>query len=113
MRAALAPHRLVVVATGTQDVEILHSAENQGAIVITSDVWFLKELFRLPATDRKCFTRAGVVQVPGEWEKVQGRLTEYLPLIEAVYRITRGRSGNQRIGINLAKTEIRIMDPRV
>lgn len=56
--------------------------------------------------------RAGVIQIPGEWDLARRRLVDYLPIIEAVYRLARSRPGDQRLGIDLSQSQIRIHDPR-
>lgn len=111
MRAILAPHVMDSVQISARDQEILRTAELQSAIVLTSDTWFLRELYRLPFGHRHCFTKAGVIQIPGEWDRAQRRLIDYLPVIEAVHRLNRARPGDQRVGIDLSQTQIRIHDP--
>jgi hypothetical protein len=107
----LANHSVQQVTIKAMDQEILRSAEDQGAIVIVQDKWFLKQLYRLPRHDRRCLRKAGVIQLPGEWDKAEIRLRKYLPLIELAYQICMLQPDDRRLGINLATTEIRIFDP--
>jgi hypothetical protein len=111
MRSILAPHVMTAVQIRALDQEILRTAELQSAIVITADKWFLKELYRYPPGHRHCFARAGVIQLPGEWDRARQRLADYLPVIEAVFRLRRSATIDQRIGIDLSQAQIRIHEP--
>ncbi|MFT4038614.1 MAG: hypothetical protein QM692_10575, partial [Thermomicrobiales bacterium] len=64
----VSPHFVIVEPSETPDEAILFHAESNGLIVITADTWFLQELTRFPLTHKLAYRRAGVVQVPGEWE---------------------------------------------
>jgi hypothetical protein len=111
MRNILAAHVMRSVQIGVRDQEILRTAEVHSAIVVTSDTWFLKELFRFPFGHKNCWTKAGVILLPGEWDKAQRRLIDYLPVIEAVHRLNRARPGDQRVAIDLSQARIHIYDP--
>lgn len=93
------------------DPEILRTAELASAVVVTADKWFLQELYRFPVGHRHCFKRAGVIQLPSEWDRAKQRLIEYLPIIEVVYHLSRTRKDDQRVGIDLSQTRIHIYDP--
>jgi hypothetical protein len=110
IRGILAGHAIQQVQISAKDQEILESAEQQSAIVMTPDAWFLKELYRFPWGHQRCRRRAGVVQLPGEWDRAQRRLTHYLPVIEAVCRLNAARPEDRRVGIDLSQREIRIFD---
>jgi hypothetical protein len=83
MHAILAPHVVSSVQISARDQEILRTAELQSAIIVTSDTWFLRELYRVPFGHKHCLTKAGVIQLPGD----------------------------QRVGIDFSQTQIRIYDP--
>ncbi len=100
-------HRITPVQISFKDPAILRSAEEVGAVVVTADVWFLRELYRLPHNHRYRFRRAGVVQLPGEWGIARPKIEEYLPMIELIWR-QRQEQANARMGIDLSGTEIRI-----
>lgn len=102
-------HQASSVTVGFKDPAILRIAEQLGAIVITADTWFLKELFRHPPSHQQGFRRAGVIQVSGEWSQARARLLEYLPVIEAVYRVRLLQPGRP-LGINLSTREVRIIE---
>ena len=78
---------------------------------MTADRWFLRELFRYPSAHRRRYVRAGVVQLPGEWSAARQRILDYLPIIEVVYQMRR-RQVDQRLGVDLAGSTVRIMDAR-
>jgi hypothetical protein len=111
IKAILAGHRIEPVDLQSFDPEILRSAEQQSAIVIVQDKGFLRNLYRFLREDPRCMRRAGVVCLPGEWEKARARLTKYLPLIELLCQIARRQPHDQRLGIDLSQAEIRIKDP--
>ena len=99
-------HRVTAVRVGVEDQAILGMAEEMGAIVVTADKWFLRELFRFPVGHAKCYQAAGVVQVPGTWAAAHARLTTYLPVVEL-----RKTQSDRRIAIDLSQREIRIREP--
>lgn len=102
-------HRATAVQVGFKDPAILVTAEEEHAVVITADTWFLTELYRFPFGSRRHrFFRAGVVQVPGTWAEVRPRITDYLPVIEQVY-LLRLTQPDQRLGIDLCGATIRIL----
>jgi hypothetical protein len=100
-------HRVTPVQVGFKDPAILIAAEQEEAVIVTADKWFLTELFRFPAEHRRRYRKAGVVLVPGEWEAAQPRLVDNLLVIEAVYQVRLERD-DRRMGINLSRAEIRI-----
>jgi hypothetical protein len=89
---------------------ILTRAEETGSVVITADKWFLEELLQYPPRHRGCYTRAGVIQVPGTWAAARLRLTTYLPIIEYLVEVRRSQA-DQRVAMNLSRREIRIHEP--
>lgn len=111
MRGILVGHALNFVTIAAKDQEILRSAEINAQVVLTSDTWFLKELYRLPFGHARCFREAGVIQLPGEWDKAARRLQQYLPVIDAVYRLSQARPDDHRVGIDLSQSLIHIRDP--
>jgi hypothetical protein len=94
----------------TENPVILASAEETGSVVITADTWFLAELLQNPPGHGDCYTRAGVIQVPGTWIAAHVRLTTYLPVIEYLVALRRDQA-DQRVAINLSRREIRIHEP--
>jgi hypothetical protein len=104
-------HRVTPVQIGFKDTAILVTAEQTGAVIITADTWFLTELYRLPAGHKNRYRRAGVVQVPGEWGTARQRITDYLPVIEHVYRLRREQE-DLRVGVDLSGTTIRILEAK-
>lgn len=110
-RRAAGPHVVVVAKRKTPDAAILRTAEENGQIVITADTWFLRELTRYPLTHKLAYRRAGVVQVPGEWEPAQRRLARFLPLIETMHHLAHAHALDHRVGVNLSRAEIRIFAP--
>lgn len=95
---------------GSSDPSIMARAERIGSVVVTADTWFLDELLRYPPGHRRCFTRAGVVKVPGEWAMARRRIADYLPIVEAVYELRRTQP-DQRVAIDLSQRWIRIFEP--
>jgi hypothetical protein len=104
-------HQATPVQIGAEDPAILVTADQVGAVIVTADAWFLRESFRLPTEHRRRSVRAGVVQLPGEWSAARQRILDYLPIIEMVYQ-RRRRLVDQRLGIDLAGSTVRITDPR-
>lgn len=107
----LTAYDVIQLAPGTDDLEILDRTESDGRIVVTADVWFLRELVRLPVTSPRAYRRAGVVQVPGEWEPAQRRLARFLPLIETMHHLAHAHPLDHRVGVNLSRAEIRLFAP--
>lgn len=104
-------HTIEQVDLSAKDPEILRSAEQRGAILVVQDKWFLRELYRLPCDHRHCFRHAGVIKLPGEWDKAEPRLIKYLSVIEELYRLAQLHAEDHRIGVDLSRAEIRIIDP--
>jgi hypothetical protein len=67
-------------------------------------------IFRYPPGHSRCFTRAGVLQVPGTWAMARMRITNYLPIIEALY-VLRSAQPDRRVAIDLSRRVIRIPEP--
>jgi hypothetical protein len=103
-------HRATLVQVTSEDPEILSTAENTGGLVVTADHWFLNELFRYPVGHRKCYKRAGVIQVPGTWSAARLRLITYLPVIEFLSML-RSEQPDRRVAIDLSQREMRIREP--
>lgn len=103
-------HRSTPVQVGLKDPAILVTAAEVGAVIVTADHWFLRELYRYPLGHKRQYGAAGVVQVLGEWATTRQRLTDYLPVVEAVYQLRRSQP-DQRLGIDLSQTMIRIHGP--
>lgn len=103
-------HRVTPVKVKSADAAILTRAEKTSSIVITADTWFLEELFRYPVGHRRCYERAGVIQVPGTWATARVRLTTYLPVIEVLVEV-RGAQPDRRVAIDLSRRVIRIPEP--
>lgn len=102
-------HLVKAVQVGFKDPSILVTADQEGATIVTADHWFLSELFCYPIGHHKRYTRAGVVQVAGEWDVAKRRIEEYLPVIEAVFLVRRHQS-DPRLGIDLSGATIRIVE---
>jgi hypothetical protein len=103
-------HLVTPAAIGSSDATILARAEETSSIIVTADKWFLDELFRYPVGHRRCFRFAGVIQVPGVWTMTRLRITNYLPIVEALYAI-RGDQPDRRVAIDLSRRWIRIWEP--
>jgi hypothetical protein len=104
-------HQVMPVQVGFKDQAILVTAEQVGAIIVTADVWFLRELFRLPSSHHRRYRRAGIVQVPGDWGLARPLIEEYLPIIEVTCAV-RSTQVDNRIGVDLSKGDIRIARAR-
>ena len=102
-------HQAASVELRTGNPVILKLAEETGAVVITADRWFLEELLQYPRGHPDCYTRAGVIQVPGTWAATRPRLTTYLPVIEYLVEVRRARD-DQHFAMNLSRREIRIYE---
>ena len=100
-------HTAKAVQVGFKDPSIIVTAEEENAVIITADRWFLRELFKQPRGNPGRFSRAGVIQVPGEWSAAQACLLTYLPLIEAAYAVHMGQT-DSRLGVDLSGTTIHI-----
>jgi hypothetical protein len=77
--------------------------------VLTSDRWFLKELYRRPAGPQARYASAGVVQVSGNWSEVETQLRDHLPVIEFLYQTRRSQGG--RIGVDLSGRVLHVYPP--
>lgn len=112
LRLILEPrgHAVTPVDASSKDPEILATAEEIGAIVVTADGWFLEELFRFPPGHRNGPRAAGVIQLPGTWATARVRLTTYLPVIEVLAQV-RGAQPDRRVAIDLSRRVIRIPEP--
>lgn len=104
-------HQVVAVQVGERDPAILWTAEEAGAVIITADTWFLEELYGIQRKRPSPFRRAGVVLVPGTWDRAEPRLRSFLWLIESAYASRRGLA-DLRIGINLALGQVRVYEAR-
>jgi len=77
---------------GTEDRAILDEAEASGGVVVTADRWFYDQVHsRLPHRPSR-LRRAGVVRIPGVRRVAEPLLAEWLPVIEAAYRVAQGRA---------------------
>jgi hypothetical protein len=103
-------HRVTPVVVQSADAAILTRAEQTAPVIITADTWFLEELFRYPPGHRRCYTRAGVIQVPGARAMARLRLTNDLPIIEALC-VFRGTQPDRRVAIDLSRRVILIPEP--
>jgi hypothetical protein len=103
-------HLVTPVQMTSEDLAILATAEETASVIVAADRWFLSELFRYPVGHRRCYRQAGVIQVPGVWPTTRLRITDYLPIIEAVY-ILRSGQNDRRVAIDLSQREIRIREP--
>lgn len=112
LRSMLEPrgHEVTPAARKASDSAILGKAEAAGSLIVTADSWFLEELFRFPPGHRRCYSRAGVVQVPGVWARARVRFATYLPVIELLMEIRRTQP-DHRVAMDLSRREIRIIDP--
>jgi hypothetical protein len=104
-------HVARAVHVGFKDPAILVTADEVGAVIITADGWFLRELLRFPTGHHRRYKPAGVVKVAGEWDIAQARLVKYLPLIELYCRAQRAEP-DPRIGVDLSEAEIRFKEPQ-
>ena len=105
-------HRATPVQVGFKDPAILVTADEVGAVIMTADRWFLRELYRYPAEHRRRYLQAGVVQVPGEWDAAQRRIIDWLPVVEAVYQMRQGQA-DRRLGIDLSGAAVRIEEAKL
>jgi hypothetical protein len=103
-------HSVTPVQVASEDPAILATAEETASVIVTADRWFLNELFRYPVGHPRCYKQAGVVQVPGVWGMTRPRVSNYLPIIEAVYALRSGQT-DRRVAIDLSQKEIRIREP--
>ena len=104
-------HQVTPVQVGFKDPAILVTAEQVGAVIMTSDTWYLRELYRFPTGHRKRYEQAGVVQVHGEWAAARRGIQDWLPVIEATYHLRRGQA-DRRIGIDLSGAGVRILEAK-
>jgi len=100
-------HSVRAVQVGFKDPSIIVTADEIGAVIITADTWFLRELFRFPAAHRRRYKRASVVQVSGEWDSARARIIEYMPVIEALF-LVRARQADPRMGVDLSGAVVHI-----
>jgi hypothetical protein len=105
-------HRATPVQVGLKDPAIMVTAEQEGAVIVTADKWFLRELFRFPSGHKGRFERVGVVQVAGEWEYAERRIRDYLPIVEQAYHL-RQRKDDRRLGVDLSQGEVRIVEAKL
>lgn len=98
------------VDLGTKDPAILVEAEHDGAVIVTADTWFYRQLRRIPHFDKGVYSRAGVVQIPGVWADAEPLLRRWRPVIEAVHRITR-EEADQRVVVDLRANGAVYIDP--
>ncbi len=103
-------HHATPIVANSADATILTRAEQTASVIITADTWFLEELFRYPVGHRRCYTRAGVIQVPGVWAMARLRITNYIPIIEALHAL-RSTQPDRRVAIDLSHRVIRIPEP--
>ncbi len=90
-------HRVIdVLEAGAKDPALVAWAEQNTAIVVTSDRGFRKSLTRMPEQDRSQYRRAGRIIVPGDPTMALGRLTEVIHLIEFVFALLQ-QEGDQRL----------------
>lgn len=90
-------HLLRQVDLSEKDPAILRTAEAVGAVVITSDRYFYKQLHLRPPLWRSDFRRAGVVLIPGEWNTAEPLIAEWLPVIEVAYRVLQDREDKRLV----------------
>lgn len=99
-----------VVDLGTKDPAILVAAEADEAVIVTADKWFYTQLRRLSTLDKGRYTQAGVVWLPGTWEVAEPLLRRWLPVVEAIHRVTRGET-DRRVVVHLRENGAVYIDP--
>lgn len=82
---------------GEPDLSILTRAEQDGAVIVTGDAWFYRQLHPRRPGARSMYRRAGVVYLPGEWETAEPLIGEWLPVIEAAYRVMQDRTDKRLV----------------
>jgi hypothetical protein len=95
-------HSIERLDLAAKDPEILLTAEERGAVILSSDKrYFWNQLAHNPKT-RIQYQKAGLVILPGEWSSALALLREFIPVIEAVYQVTRERTC-QRFAVKIEK----------
>ena len=82
---------------GTDDATILEAAEQSGGIVVTGDRWFYDQVHSRSPNRPSRFRRAGVIRIPGAWREAEPLLGEWLPVIEAAYRVLQDRADTRLV----------------
>ncbi|MDQ3513000.1 MAG: DUF5615 family PIN-like protein [Chloroflexota bacterium] len=78
-------HHVEYVTVGAKDPEIIATADAMGAILVTSDVGFLRRLSRIPARDKGRFKRAGLIVLGGDLTTAMARLHHRIALLEHLF----------------------------
>jgi hypothetical protein len=112
MRQILAGHDVRVPEEGTLDPAILAEAEADGAIVISSDTFFYRQLRRKPYENQgkslRTYRNAGAVLIPATWSKAAPLLRKWLPIILTIHDIL-AEDDDKRVVIDIRESgEIRI-----
>jgi len=110
VRHILVDHAVDGMDLGTKDPAILAAAEIDGAVILTADKWFSTQLRRMPHFDKHRHLRAGVVWLPGTWAVAGPMLRRWLPVVEAVYQVTRLEQ-DQRVVVALRANGVVYIDP--
>ena len=90
-------HTAAPVTLTERDPAILAAAEEAGAVVLSSDHWFYGQLRRGSKERRARFHRAGTVRLPGEWDVARRQLAEWMPVIEAAFRVVQRRDDKRLV----------------
>ncbi len=81
-------HRVTdVLEAGAKDPALVAWAEQNDAIVVTSDRGFRRLVTRIPEQDRSRYRRAGRIIVPGDPALALARLAELIDLIEILFAL--------------------------
>lgn len=74
-----------VLSAGAKDPAVAAWADQNRAIVVTSDSGFKRLITRVPARDRGRFRHAGLLVLHGEYDSASRRLRELIDVIEFMY----------------------------
>jgi hypothetical protein len=85
-----------------KDPEILLTAEERGSVILSADKRYFWNQLAHNQKAREQYQKAGLVMLPGEWSSALPLIREFIPLIEATFRISRARSC-QRFAIKIQK----------
>lgn len=103
-------HQVRPVQVGEKDPSILRSADEDGAVIVTADKWFARELYRFPSGHHQRYFRAGVIQVRGVWTIDGPNLALWLPVVETVLAVRRSQE-DYRMAIELRPTTVVVFGP--
>ncbi len=100
-------HVVMRAPGGASDLDLVASADRDGLIVVAADRHFRLHITRNPNRDRRRFTRAGLIKVPGEAHIAIERVAKFIEVIEFLFEACQ-LDDDKRLIIEIRPTSVHI-----